>query len=52
MTWSLWLGLDGYLSRPKKKKEKILNALGNPQRPTSVASQTTDLNWEELLGRK
>ena len=37
---------------PKKKKEKILNALGNPQRPTSVASQTTDLNWEELLGRK
>ena len=52
MTRSFWPGLDGYLGRPKTKKEKTLSTLGNHQRPTATAAKAPELNWEELLGRK
>ena len=52
MTKSFWLGLDGTFSRPKSKKEKALAPLGKSQPQTTAAVQATELNWEDLLGRK
>jgi hypothetical protein len=52
MSQSLWTVLDGYLSQPKTKKEKSFAPAGNKKRSAGVTTPTTDLNWEELLGRK